>query len=300
MGDDVPCTRADHADGVWSRFRMPWSGTRLRATAPIEVKVEHRGRQDVTLASGTLVEAVGRAYDPWMMWGIDLLFVRGGPLGGECVTVRGGTDDDLPWGFDLAGLLPGIDLDTRGRSELRVDRCPRDHTLPVEELGYAKGDTWVADRDLSLWSAHLEHGRLAPAAGTRLRNEQSVTAASIWFPTVLFRLFALDGPHAGAGVWLETDERADLTRVGLRRATTPDEFWTMGPGQVGSEQFRCRKDGSTTAHLFAYAGTGDDPDYPRCGIRIPSYQTRPAAHGDDRCRECEDWYAYHVYLPQIG
>jgi len=79
---------------------MSWSGSLLRARAPVQVKVEHQDRRDATLAAGTVVEAVGRAYDNWVVWGIDLLYVRGGPLEGECVTVRGEADDELPFGFD--------------------------------------------------------------------------------------------------------------------------------------------------------------------------------------------------------
>lgn len=172
--------------------------------------------------------------------------------------------------------------------------------MPLEDLGLAKGNTWAAETDLHLWSAHLEHGRVTITVGTRVRTEQSVAAADAWFQTVLFRLFVLDGPHAGECVWLETDERADLTRAGLRRATTLEEYWNMGPGQTGSDAFRCELGGSTMAHLYAYAGDGDDADYPRCGIQIPIANTRPAVFGDSRCWECERWYEVNVWMPAVA
>jgi hypothetical protein len=80
---------------------------------------------------------------------------------------------------------------------------------------------------------------------------------------------------------------------------TADEYWNMGPGQVGSDRFRCER-GSTLAHLYAYAHRNDDPDYPRCGARIRFADTRPAVYGDSRCRDCEGWYEINVWLPMVG
>jgi hypothetical protein len=172
--------------------------------------------------------------------------------------------------------------------------------MSLDDLGLAAGNTWAANQDLALWSAHLEHGQVAITAGTRLRAEQSVAAANIWSHTVLFRLFVLDGAHTGDCVWLETDDRADLTRAGLRRAWTIDEYWGMGPSQAGSEAFRCETGGATMAHLYRYAGDADDPDYPRCGIQIPFARTRPAVFGDSRCWECERWYEMNVWMPMVA
>lgn len=100
MGYLPPCPRVDHTDGPWSRYRMPWSGTQLQARAPVEVRVEHQGLRTATLATGTLVEAVGKAFDQMLAWGIDMFYVRSGPLEGECVVERVGIDRELPSSFD--------------------------------------------------------------------------------------------------------------------------------------------------------------------------------------------------------
>jgi hypothetical protein len=180
-----------------------------------------------------------------------------------------------------------------------METCPRDHRLPVEDLNLAKGRTWAADKVLRLLSAHLEQDYITIPAGTRLRAEQSLPSANIWLRTVVFRLFVLDGPHAGNCVYIETDDRADLTREGLRRAATADEYWDMGPGQPGSDAFRCQQ-GTTTAHLYSYDGGDDDPHAPRCGAPIRFADTRPAVYGDSRCFDCERWFEVNVYQPMVG
>ena len=181
-----------------------------------------------------------------------------------------------------------------------MDRCPRNHTLPIEDLGLAKGRTWAARKELSLWSAHLEHGQVAIAAGTRLRAEQSVATANVRSRTVLFRLFVLDGPAAGDCVWLEAGERGGLASQGLRDARTLDEYWDMGPDQPGSDAFRCERGGSTLAHLYSFASAADDPDYPRCGTQVRFVDTRPAVYGDERCWDCMRWFEVNVWMPMVG
>ncbi len=84
-----------------------------------------------------------------------------------------------------------------------------------KKLGLALGTTWEATEDLDLLSAHEENERVTLAKCTRMRVEQSLPAANTWFHTVLFRFFVLEGPQAGDGVWLETDERAEFPRYGL-------------------------------------------------------------------------------------
>ena len=180
-----------------------------------------------------------------------------------------------------------------------MERCPRNHTLPVPDLGLAGGRTWSATKDHRLWSAHLEHGQVAIAAGTRLRAEQSVAGADSQAHMVIYRLFVLDGANAGDCVWLETDKRAGLTRHGLKNAGTMDEYWDMGPGQSGSDAFRCERGGSTVAHLYAYAGS-DDPEYPRCGTEIRLAETRPAVFGDEQCLGCLRWYEQNIWMPMVS
>ena len=79
------------------------SGTYLQAREPVEVRVEHQGFRKATLATGTLVEAVGKAYDQMLAWGLDMFYVRSGPLEGECVVERVGIDRELPSSFDPVG-----------------------------------------------------------------------------------------------------------------------------------------------------------------------------------------------------
>jgi hypothetical protein len=80
---------------------------------------------------------------------------------------------------------------------------------------------------------------------------------------------------------------------------TADEYWHMGPGQGGSDAFRCEH-GSTFAHLYAFAGKDDDPDFPRCGEKIRFADTRLAVYGDERCWDCERWFEVNVYQPMVG
>ena len=146
---------------------------------------------------------------------------RTGPQAGVAMTL-------LAHGHDPAQVAG------QGWAALLMETCSRNHALPLPELGLAKGSTWVADTDLRLSSAHIEHSSLAIPARTRLRAEQSVSAANVWFRTVLFRLFVLDGPQAGECVWVETDERADLARHSLRRVKTADEIGTWDRARLAS------------------------------------------------------------------
>ncbi len=181
-----------------------------------------------------------------------------------------------------------------------MERCSRKHTLPLKELGLAQGRTWVTNKDLKPWSAHLERGQISIAAGARVRAEQSVTVADSSRELIATRFFVLDGPNAGNCFCVETDGRADLTRQGFKKATTRDEYWDMGPGQLGSDAFRCEREGSTVAHLYDNARPDDDPDYPRCGTNTHRVDTRPAVYGDDRCWSCERWYEQFVWMPMVA
>jgi hypothetical protein len=96
-----------------------------------------------------------------------------------------------------------------------METCPRDHATPLRELGLARQSAWQALEDLIWPSAHKPGRDVAIPKHTRMVCEQSLAAANIWFPTVLFRFRVIDGPDAGECVWLETDERAIFPDYGL-------------------------------------------------------------------------------------